>query len=525
VVFAGKRVPEAVRCSLDGARAWLEAVERDPGGLGVAPRALEVSAGVRHGLAHKLGTLVDAGLGYLPIEREAASLSGGELQRLRLASSLGDGLVGVTYVLDEPTQGLHRRDVERLARVLRDLADAGNAVVVVEHDAALVARADQIVELGPGSGPSGGSVTAVGPPASLPPASYTARLLSGDRGARGRARRACEPGVTLHAARLHNLRDLTVSFPVSALVAVTGVSGSGKSTLVNEVLGPSITARLAGRDPVACDDATVQARLAGVESLRGDTFATGRSTVATLIGVSDALRSRFASTAAAKARGLTARSFSTSSAGGRCAACEGRGVLTIPMDLLPDVVVECETCGGRRFVPQVLECTLHGVDIAQALDASLREVAARFASDDAIHGPIRTLAELGLGYLRLGQDASTLSAGERQRVRLAMLLARPQAEPVAVLLDEPTRGLGFDDVSTLVGALGRLADAGHMVVVVEHDLDLIAAADWIIDLGPEGGDGGGRIVVEGPPELVRRTSGSHTGRALAEHVRLGGTAP
>jgi excinuclease ABC subunit A len=515
VGFAGQRLPEVGRASLVELRAWLEAIEREPGRLGVPPRALAVSAELRRDLRRRLGQLVDAGLGYLSPDREVATLSGGELQRLRLAAALGGGLVGVTYVLDEPTQGLHPRDVARLAGVLRSLADAGNAVVVVEHDATLAARADWIVELGPGSGPAGGRLTAQGAPARLPAESYTARLLRRERRAAAREPRVPMPGATVRGARLHNLRDLTVSFPAGALVAVTGVSGSGKSTLVHGVLGPSLEARLKGEGAVGCAAFELGAALVGVESLRQAVpAAAGRSTVATVGGVADALRQRFAATAEAKARRLTARHFSTAVPGGRCEACEGRGVVTIAMDLLPDVKVGCEACGGRRFVPEVLACTLRGYDVAELLEAPLGEVRARFEDDSGVATPLAALVEIGLGYLHLGQEASELSAGELQRLRLAIRLARSGVGPVAVLLDEPTRGLGFEDVDRLVAALHRLADQGHLVVVVEHDFDLIAAADWVIDLGPEGGDGGGTVVVAGPPALVRATDASHTGRAL-----------
>jgi excinuclease ABC subunit A len=288
---------------------------------------------------------------------------------------------------------------------------------------------------------------------------------------------------------------------------------------VHEVLGPSIEAAIRGKGPVACREVVLHAGLVGVESLRqGVPLAAGPSTVATLSGVFEMLRKRFAATKEAKAMGLTARHFSTASPGGRCEACEGRGVLTIAMDLLPDVTVGCELCGGRRFRPEVLGCVLRGANIADTLDAPIGRIAERFESDGAIGAPLAALADIGLGYLRLGQETASLSAGEVQRLRLAMLLSRTGAQPVAVLLDEPSRGLGFEDVDGLVAALHRLAGAGHLVVVVEHDLDLIAAADWVIDLGPEGGDGGGRIVVEGPPSLVRDTAASHTGRALAARL-------
>jgi excinuclease ABC subunit A len=317
--------------------------------------------------------------------------------------------------------------------------------------------------------------------------------------------------VSLSGARLHNLKNVDIAFPIGALVSVTGVSGSGKSTLVHRVLGPSIQARA----PIGCDRVQLHVELSDVGLACQDAKATsGSSTVASLAGIAEPVRRRFAATPEARARKWTAKQFSTSTPGGRCEACCGRGVVTVAMDLLPDVTVGCDLCHGRRFVPEVLACLVDGRSIADVLDASAADVSHWFAGDAAIARPLSALCELGLGYLPVGQDASTLSAGELQRIRLAMLLAVPRSGPRAVLLDEPTRGLGFEDVERLIGGLRRLADAGHLVIAVEHDLDLIAASDWVVDLGPEAGDDGGQVVAQGTPRDIMMMASSHTGQAL-----------
>ena len=502
VTVGGLRLPELAAMTLDELYGWFS--ERD-----VRP-----ASNLRADILRRCAALRDAGLGYLCPGREVATLSGGEAQRLRLASALGGGLTGVTYVLDEPTQGLHPRDTQRLAGVLRGLADAGNAVVVVEHDAELVARADRVIELGPGAGPEGGRLLAEGSPAELAGGnSRTGRMLR--RRTERQARTSASvppPGVTLRGASLHNLQDLEVTFPLGALVAVTGVSGSGKSTLVRGVLGPSLLARLQGREPVGCREARTHVAFEDVLMLgQVQGGGGGASTVLTLAGLADALRKRFAATPEARSRGLAAKHFSTTAPGGRCEACEGKGYVTVAMDLLPDVKVGCEACQGRRFMPEVLACRVEGMTLAEALDAPLDRVSGLFAG----RGPLEALRRIGLGYLRLGQEAGTLSAGELQRLRLAAVLAGDPSRRSAVLLDEPTRGLGFEDVDRLVEVLRTLARSGHLVVAVEHDLDLVAAADWVIDLGPEAGPGGGRIVAQGPPAALAQAPGSHTGRALA----------
>ncbi len=498
VTFAGRRAPEAAAAEADALVAWLDGIAA--GRFELPPGLLAATAPVREALAPRLRALRDAALGYLSPAREMSSLSGGEAQRVRLAAALGGGLVGVTYVLDEPTQGLHPRDTERLVGVLRSLADAGNAVVVVAHDAALVAAADHVVELGPGGGPEGGLVVAEGPPPALraDASSYTARLLALAAVVPPRAPRALIPGVTVRGADRHNLRGIDVDFPAGGLVVVAGVSGSGKSTLVLEVLAPSLRAVLRGDGPVGCRALERHAKIDDVLASDQEVLAVGGgSIVATLSGFGDELRRLFAATPEAKRRKLTGAAFSTNVPGGRCEACAGRGIVHVPMDLLPDVTVGCEACGGLRFSDDVLSCHLGGRTITDLLDATVADAVTWFASTRALALPLAALRDLGLGYLRVGQEGTTLSSGERQRIRLARLLAAPRRGRIAVLLDEPTRGLGLDGVDRLLSALGLLSDEGHLVVVVEHHPAVLAAADRIVELGPEGGAGGGRLVGPG----------------------------
>ncbi|GLH74167.1 hypothetical protein GETHLI_26690 [Geothrix limicola] len=515
VRFGGLRYPELAEMPLHQVLAWVESLV----GQGLSDRLRALTEGLRGDLVKRLQALVEAGLGYLSLRREMASLSGGEAQRVRLAAALGGGLVGVTYVLDEPSQGLHARDIRRLGGVLRGLADAGNAVVLVEHEASLIASADQVIELGPGAGPEGGRLVAAGPPDALRARADSrtgAQLRRSGQRAEKPAGPSDWPRLRVRGARLHNLRGMDVAFPIGVLVAVTGVSGSGKSSLVLEVLAPSLRHHLQGRGPVGCEGLDLPVAFDAVIAADQDAMGfSGGSTVLTLAGLGEALRKRFAATPRAKALKLSAKHFSTAAPGGRCEACEGRGVLRVAMDLLPDVTVGCEVCQGRRFRPEVLECLLEGRSIAEALEATVAESARAFASDRALVAPLEALCEVGLGYLTLGQEGSALSEGERQRLRLAGLLAGGVQGRAAILLDEPTRGLGFEDVDRLLGALRVLAGRGHLVVVVEHDLEVIRASDWVIDLGPEGGEGGGALVVEGPPNLVETCVASHTGQALA----------
>ncbi|BDU71307.1 hypothetical protein [Mesoterricola silvestris] len=502
--FAGLRLPELARRTAAEARAWFRSLDLDG-----------AAAFLREDILARLGALEDAGLGHLAPDREWASLSGGEAQRVRLAASLGSGLAGVTYVLDEPTLGLHPQDTARLAGVLRRLADAGNAVVVVEHDPALVARADHVLELGPGAGPEGGRLTGQGAPGSFPPASHTGRILAQRPPAAFAPARALDPGVSIRGASLHNLRGLDVDLPCGALVAVTGVSGSGKSSLVRGVLAASLRSALAGRGPVGCAELRVHVPIRRLEVLdQGGPGPGWATTVATAAGLAEPLRKRFAATPRARALKLGARHFSTASPGGRCEACQGRGALTVAMDLLPDVTVGCEVCAGAGFRPEVLECLLGGRSIAEVFAATVEEALALFPADAALAGPLEALARVGLGYLRLGQPGSGLSGGEWQRLRLATLLAAPP-QGAAVLLDEPARGLGAADVERLAAALKGLAAGGALVVAVEHHLDLVRAADWVVDLGPGGGPEGGALVAAGTPSQLRACPASATGRALS----------
>jgi len=494
------RLPELATLHVAAARAWIQAAP----GAGAAGR-------LEQAILARIRALEEAGLGHLAADREMASLSGGEAQRLRLAASLGAGLCGVAYILDEPTRGLHARDSARLAQVLRNLAAAGNAVVAVSHDPALAAAADHILELGPGSGPEGGRLTGTGAPAGFPPDSYTGRLLAAAPPAAGAPARVLEPGLSLRGACLNNLRNLDLDLPRGALVVVTGVSGSGKSSLVHGVVAPS----LGGRGPVGCREAIARAAFVRVETLAQGLPGPGaQTTVATALGLAEPLRRLFARTARARELKLTVRHFSTSAPGGRCEDCQGRGALTVAMDLLPDVVVGCETCAGTGFQARILECRVAGRNLAELRAATVAEAAALFPADPALAGPLAALAGVGLGYLRLGQEGRSLSTGEWQRLRLAGLLANREPGLAAVLLDEPARGLGLPEVVQLRAALRRLAAEGHLLLVVEHNLDLIRAADWIIDLGPGGGPEGGGLVVAGSLAEVMACEGSWTGAAL-----------
>lgn len=500
VRFGGLRLPEWNALPLGEVQARFESL----GGLDLPAGHQRIAEALREDILRRLRALAEAGLTYLTMGREMASLSGGEAQRVRLAAALGGGLVGVTYVLDEPTRGLHPRDVQRLLGVLKDLAAAGNAVVVVEHEEAVIAAADHLIELGPGAGPEGGRLLAAGPPAARhrQPGPWAAVPPVPPGSAR----------VGIRGARLHNLLGLDAEVPLGSLVALTGVSGSGKSTLLMGVLAPSLIRRQRGLGPAGCAALDLPGELGDVHALdQGGLGLGAASTVLTLAGLGEGLRKRFAATPRARELKLGARAFSTALPGGRCEACEGRGVLTVAMDLLPDVTVGCAACDGQRFKPEVLECRLDGLTIAETLAATVAEQASRSGGDPGL----AALVEVGLGYLKLGQEGTALSAGEGQRLRLAQLLARPRRPSSAILLDEPTRGLGSGDVARLAGLLRRLAREGHLVVAVEHDPRFIAGCDWVIDLGPEGGAGGGRVVVAGTPAQVAACPGSHTGRALA----------
>jgi excinuclease ABC subunit A len=456
--------------------------------------------------------------------RAAATLSGGEAQRIRLATQIGSGLVGVLYVLDEPSIGLHQRDNRRLIDTLTRLRDLGNTLIVVEHDEDTIRTADWIVDVGPGAGEHGGRVVHSGDLEGLLASreSVTGAYLSGRRSIPMPAQRRKvdrKRQVTVHGAREHNLKNVDVSFPLGTLTAVTGVSGSGKSTLVNAILYTVMANELNGARRVAGR----HKRVSGLEHLdkvvhvdQGPIGRTPRSNPATYTGVWDRIRKLFAETTEAKVRGYTAGRFSFNVKGGRCEACSGDGTLKIEMNFLPDVYVPCEVCHGARYNRETLEVHFKGKTVADVLDMPIEEAAEFFAAVPAISRHLSTLVDVGLGYVRLGQPAPTLSGGEAQRVKLATELQRRSTGRTAYVLDEPTTGLHFEDIRKLLGVLQNLVDKGNSVIVIEHNLDVIKNADWIVDMGPEGGSGGGTVVAEGTPEHVATVAASHTGRFLAE---------
>ncbi len=481
-------------------------------------------------IRERLGFLVDVGLDYLTLNRAAGTLSGGEAQRIRLATQIGSGLVGVLYILDEPSIGLHQRDNARLIATLERLRDLGNTVIVVEHDEDTIRAADWVVVIGPGAGEHGGCVVASGPlPAIMAcPESVTGQYLSGRRGIAVPPRRPPSGRwLTVRGAREHNLKGIDASFPLGCFVCVTGVSGSGKSTLINDILHRRLAHDLHGAraKPGAHDG------IEGLEHVRkvididqSPIGRTPRSNPATYTGVFDHIREVFALTPEARLRGYKRGRFSFNLRGGRCEACKGDGIIKIEMHFLPDVYVPCEVCKGRRYNRETLEIQYKGETIADVLDMTVDEALALFQNVPGIRRKLETLRDVGLGYIRLGQPATQLSGGEAQRVKLATELSRRSDGGTVYILDEPTTGLHMADVDRLLGVLQRLVDAGDTVIVIEHNLDVIKCADWIIDLGPEGGDGGGRIVAEGPPEAVARTPGSHTGRFLARALGMGAAA-
>jgi excinuclease ABC subunit A len=468
---------------------------------------------------------VDVGLDYLTLNRGAASLSGGEEQRIRLATQIGAALSGVLYVLDEPSIGLHPRDTARLLATLMRLRDLGNTVVVVEHDRDIIEAADHVIDMGPGAGTEGGRVIALGTPAEVraSPESLTGRYLSGELTIPVPAQRRGGSGWNLgvRGASARNLRDIDVDVPLGTLTCVTGVSGSGKSTLVVDTLYRALARRLGlGRAEAGRHRELVGWQLVDkvVEIGQSPIGRTPRSNPATYTGLFGPIRELFAQLPEARTRGYGPGRFSFNVAGGRCEACQGGGVIAIEMHFLPDVLVTCEVCAGRRYDRETLAVRFKGLNVADVLDLTITEALDVLGSIPAIRQRLDVLREVGLGYLRLGQSGSTLSGGEAQRVRLARELARRATGRTLYVLDEPTTGLHFDDVRRLLDVLGRLVDAGNTVLLIEHNLDLIRAADHVIDLGPEGGEAGGRVLACGPPTEIARVPGSHTGAALA---RLG----
>jgi excinuclease ABC subunit A len=515
VTIDAKSIAQVCRMSLGQFVAWL-------GALPVAERLLPVAGPILKELKARGTFLIDVGLDYLTLDRTANTLSGGEAQRIRLATQIGSGLVGVLYILDEPSIGLHQRDNERLLHTLEHLRDLGNTVIVVEHDEDTIRRADHVVDIGPKAGKHGGTIVAQGDVSDLIAASdsLTGQYLSG-------ARRISVPGVrrkghghklALKGASLNNLKGVDVDVPLGTFVCVTGVSGSGKSTLVNELILPALVQHLSGNENP----------LPGMKSFRGaeqldkviaidqsPIGRTPRSNPATYTGLFDILRATFAMTNEAKARGYQPGRFSFNVKGGRCESCKGDGLLKIEMHFLPDVYIPCEVCGGKRYNRETLEVTYKGKTIADVLEMTVEEALTFFANIPRAATKLQTLFDVGLDYIQLGQPATTLSGGEAQRVKLATELSRRGTAKTLYVLDEPTTGLHFADVAKLLEVLERLVDMGATVLCIEHNLDVIKVADHLIDLGPEGGDRGGTLVATGTPEQVAKVKESHTGRFLA----------
>lgn len=494
--------------------------------LGLEGKDAVIAERILKEITSRLRFLVDVGLNYLSLDRSAETLSGGEAQRIRLASQIGAGLVGVMYVLDEPSIGLHQRDNDRLLGTLKHLRDLGNTVIVVEHDEDAIRAADYVVDMGPAAGLHGGEVVAQGHPEAIRqnPQSLTGRYLSGELciAVPTRRRQARpEQWLRLKGARGNNLQDVQLELPLGLLTCITGVSGSGKSTLINDTLYPACARSLMGSSatPAPYD------ALEGLEHLdkiiaidQSPIGRTPRSNPATYTGLFTPIRELFAATAEARARGYGPGRFSFNVQGGRCEACEGDGVLRVEMHFLPDIYVDCDVCGGKRYKRETLDVQYKGKSIHDVLQMTIEEARGFFDPVPAVARKLQTLLDVGLGYLRLGQSATTLSGGEAQRVKLAKELSRRDTGRTLYLLDEPTTGLHFHDIAQLLEVLQKLVDAGNTVVVIEHNLDVIKTADWIVDLGPEGGNGGGRIVAVGTPEAIAGNAHSHTGRYLARHL-------
>jgi excinuclease ABC subunit A len=515
VTIGGKNIAEVAAMSIDGAAEFL-------GRLELTDRERQIAERVLKEINERLRFLLDVGLDYLSLSRPTASLSGGEAQRIRLATQIGSGLVGVLYVLDEPSIGLHQRDNRRLIETLVRLRNLGNTLIVVEHDEDTIRTADWAVDIGPGAGEHGGHVVVSGPVQDLldHPDSLTGAYLSGRRSiALPACRRPQVKGreVTVHRATEHNLQDVTVSFPLGQLIAVTGVSGSGKSTLVNSILYTALAKRIYNARDVPGRHRTITGADEIDKVIHVDQSPIGRtprSNPATYTGVYDHVRKLFAETPEAKVRGYQPGRFSFNVKGGRCENCAGDGTIKIEMNFLPDVYVPCEVCHGARYNRETLEVHYKGKTISDILDMPIEEAADFFAALPAIARHLKTLNEVGLGYVRLGQPAPTLSGGEAQRVKLASELQKRSTGRTLYVLDEPTTGLHFEDIRRLLGVLGQLVDNGNTVVVIEHNLDVIKTADWLIDMGPEGGSRGGSVIAEGTPEQIATDPRSYTGEFL-----------
>jgi excinuclease ABC subunit A len=495
-------------------------------GLQLQGAKAQIAERIVREIANRLTFLVNVGLDYLALERSAETLSGGEAQRIRLASQIGSGLTGVMYVLDEPSIGLHQRDNERLIATLKHLRDQGNSVIMVEHDEEAIRAADYVVDMGPGAGQAGGHIVAEGTPAAIiaDAASLTGRYLSRELSIAVPAkRRGPKNRLLIRGARGNNLKNVDLSLPLGLLVCVTGVSGSGKSTLINDTLYAAVARHLYGSSAEPAPHESV----AGLEQLdkavsvdQSPIGRTPRSNPATYTGLFTPIRELFAGVPAARERGYDAGRFSFNVKGGRCEACQGDGVTKVEMHFLPDIYVACDVCHGKRYNRETLEIRYKGKSIHEVLDMTVAEAAGFFSAVPAIARKLQTVIDVGLGYVRLGQSATTLSGGEAQRVKLSLELSKRDTGRTLYILDEPTTGLHFHDIQLLLNVLHRLRDAGNTVVVIEHNLDVIKTADWIVDLGPEGGEGGGGIVAEGTPEQIAAHRDSHTGGYLRQALDL-----
>jgi len=516
VRFNGRSISEVAAMPIKQALAFFE----DPT---LSAQEAEIARLILKEIRERLTFLTGVGLDYLTLDRSSGSLSGGEGQRIRLATQIGSSLVGVLYILDEPSIGLHQRDNRRLLATLKRLRDIGNSVLVVEHDRDTMLEADHVIDMGPGAGIHGGHVVAQGTPAEVMrnTASLTGKYLSGELEipVPARRRQATKRCLTIRGARENNLRDITVSFPLGVMVCVTGVSGSGKSTLVLDTLHRALAQKLNGSRERAGAYKTIE----GVEHLdkvihvdQSPIGRTPRSNPATYTGLFTHIRDLFSQLPDARMRGYGPGRFSFNVKGGRCEACQGDGIIRIEMHFLPDVYVTCEVCSGKRYNRDTLEVQYKGKSIAEVLNMTVLDAIEFMSAVPPIRQKLETMRDVGLDYIHLGQSATTLSGGEAQRIKLAKELARRATGRTLYILDEPTTGLHFDDIKKLLGVLGRLADTGNTVLVIEHNLEVIKTADYVIDLGPEGGDRGGQIVAKGTPEEVAAARGSYTAEFLRE---------
>ena len=527
----GLNIAEVTRKSVKDAVAFFGALgaagsNGDP--LGLTEKEREIGRRILKEIRERLGFLMNVGLDYLTLDRTAATLAGGEGQRIRLATQIGSSLMGVLYILDEPSIGLHQRDNVRLLSTLKRLRDLGNTVLVVEHDEETIRAADYVIDLGPGAGVAGGRLVSAGAPEAIMAdrASLTGRYLSGELSIPVPAQRRPLTGqqLTIRGAREHNLKNIEVEIPLGLFTCVTGVSGSGKSTLVTDILRKALDAALyGGRERPGAHD-----KILGMEQIdkvididQSPIGRTPRSNPATYTGVFSFIRELYALTPEARMRGYQPGRFSFNVKGGRCEACQGDGLIQIEMHFLPDVYVTCEVCKGKRYNRETLEIAYKGKSIAEVLDMTVQEALRFFENVPRIREKMQTLHDVGLGYIKLGQSATTLSGGEAQRVKLSRELSRRGTGRTLYILDEPTTGLHFADIQQLLDVLHRLRDAGNTVLVIEHNLDVVKTADHIIDLGPEGGDGGGQIVASGTPEAVARVKASHTGQFLKRVLKNG----